>query len=67
MYNVKFKPESENFRDRFKYHLERCRLYFEDGGTLHNSVDYFFSKERGSYPNLDVDFNIANGVNYEMC
>ncbi len=69
MYRFHFNENSKNFRSRFKAHLKRCRLFYEAGGTLWNSVDYGFSKH-GKYsnnnPNLDVDFNIKNGVSYRM-
>ena len=70
MYNIKFRPNSKNFRSRFKAHLQRCKGFYENGGTLHNSVDYHFNRD-GRYsfvgePNLDVDFNIEKGVHYTM-
>ena len=70
MYNIKFRPNSKNFRSRFKAHLQRCKGFYENGGTLHNSVDYFFTKgyvHNFGEPNLDVDFNMEHGVHYTMC
>jgi len=64
-----FKPnyKSINFRSRYKAHLERCKLCFLSGYTLHNSVDYFFNiNDDAKLPNLDVDFNIKNMVMYEI-
>lgn len=69
MYYFKINPKTRNFKNRFEAHLERCKLYYENGGMLHNNVDYFFKKE-GIYssfkPNLNIDFNIKHGVNYQM-
>ena len=68
MYKFKFNPKSKNFRNRFEAHLKRCKEFYMGGGTLHNSVDYFFSlSDTSSTPNFDVDFNIKHHVNYSMC
>ena len=69
MYNITFDPRSKNFRSRFKAHLLRCQAFYRAGGTLHNSVDYHFSRDdRYGFgePNLDADFNIKHGVMYYM-
>jgi len=65
MYNINFLPKSKNFRSRFKAHLKRCEGFYNEGGTIHNSVDYFFIKDDKFYnhePNFDVDFNIEKFI-----
>ncbi len=47
--------------------LAKVQKYYEDGGLVQNSVDYFFKKDHPAYnsrPNFDFEFNKIAGVRY---